>query len=225
MSAPTNVRVDRGGGSLMLWIDVDPALERETDAWYVGEHLPDRVEHGGYRRARRWVAVDARPRYLTAFDAATPEALASDGYLRLVASISDQSKRIRAGFSNVVRNTFEVRARARIATGGIAAAWRLNARPGADPSIVDALVPTLVDDRVVAADWLGARPDIRAAMDRRRVTGLDDAVVGHVLVVEAGDVADLDAVRARLSDAFWADAGFAVDAVGVYRLMVDFGSP
>ncbi len=213
----------RGAGVLMLWIDVDPALERETDAWYANEHLPDRVVDGGYSRARRYAAVEATPRYLSAFEAASPDALASDGYLKLVAVISDQSKRIRAGFSNVVRNTFEVRAAAGSASGGIAAVWRLGATAAADAERIDALVPTLVGEGIVAASWLEQRPEVRAAMDRRRVTGLDDAATGHVLMLEAGDPRDFDTVRqGALSDAEWTRAGFAVEAVGLYRLMVDF---
>ena len=212
-------------GALLLWIDVDPRLERETDDWYVQEHLPDRIEVGGYARARRFVALDAAPRYLTMFEAATPEALASDGYLRLVANVSDASRRIRAGFSQVVRNTFEVRASARAAGGGVVAAWRLRGTAQADATRIDAIVPGLVGDRVVAAQWLAPRPDIRARMDSHRVTGLDDAATGPVLLVELGDPADVTDLRAGpLSTAAWSAAGFAVEAVGAYRLMVDFAA-
>ena len=52
----------QGTGGLMLWIDVDPALRRETDAWYVDEHLPERVDIAGYRNARRYLAVEGAPR-------------------------------------------------------------------------------------------------------------------------------------------------------------------
>ena len=41
-----------GSGVLALWLDVAPDLERETDDWYVDEHLPDRIDTGGYLRAR-----------------------------------------------------------------------------------------------------------------------------------------------------------------------------
>jgi len=98
-----------GTGALLLWLDVAPELERETDAWYIDEHMPERIDFGGYLRARRYDAIEGAPRYLTLFEARTPSALASEGYLRLVRRISEQSQRIRAGFSNVVRNTFAVR--------------------------------------------------------------------------------------------------------------------
>ena len=99
-----------GTGALALWIDVAPELQAETDHWYLAEHIPDRIYVGGYLRARRYQALLGIPEFLTLFEAKTPEDLASEGYLSLVKSISDQSKRIRAGFSNVARNTFTVRA-------------------------------------------------------------------------------------------------------------------
>ena len=219
------MKITSGAGILMLWIDVEPDLVRETDAWYVREHLPDRIRAGGYTRARRYVAIDAAPRYLTAFEADSPEALASGGYLKLVATLSDQSKRIRAGFSRVVRNTFRVRADARTANGGVVAVWRLRGRSSASPTSIDALVPTLIGERVVAAQWLAPRSDIRAQMDSHRVTGLDDAAVDHVLMLELADADDIAPLRAAaLSDRAWSDAGFEVEAFGSYRLMVDFAA-
>src|SRR6267154_4190695 len=98
-----------GTGALALWLDVAPELDCETDSWYIDEHMPERIDIGGYLRARRFEALDGAPAYLTLFEAQTPAALASEGYLRLVGRISEQSRRIRVGFSNVVRNTFAVR--------------------------------------------------------------------------------------------------------------------
>src|SRR5271169_3134220 len=99
----------RGTGAMILWLDVAPELDRETDGWYIDEHLPERIDIGGYLRARRFSVLEGAPAYLTLFEAQTPAALASEGYLRLVNRISEQSKRIRTGFSNVARNTFQVR--------------------------------------------------------------------------------------------------------------------
>jgi hypothetical protein len=57
-----------GSGALMLWLDVAPELDRETDRWYVDEHLPERIDIGGYLRARRFVALEGKPAYLTLFE-------------------------------------------------------------------------------------------------------------------------------------------------------------
>src|SRR5713226_6426655 len=110
-----------GQGALVLWLDVAPEMAREVDGWYIDEHMPERIDVGGYLRARRFVAIEGTPAYLTLFEAQTPAALASEGYLRLVGRISEQSRRIRSCFSNVVRNTFAVRQSRGRGTGTIIA--------------------------------------------------------------------------------------------------------
>jgi hypothetical protein len=71
----------------MLWLDVSLEMAREADGWYIDEHMPERIDVGGYLqraalRSARWSAG-----VLTLFEAQTPAALASEGYLRLVGRI------------------------------------------------------------------------------------------------------------------------------------------
>ena len=66
-----------GSGALMLWLDVAPQMDRETDAWYIDEHMPERIDLGGYLRARRYSAIEGSPGYLTLFEAHTPAALSA----------------------------------------------------------------------------------------------------------------------------------------------------
>lgn len=129
-----------GSGALALWLDVAPELDRETDGWYVDEHMPERIDIGGYLRARRFVALEGSPAYLTLFEAQTPAALASEGYLRLVGKLSEQSKRIRAGFSNVARGTFKVRQSLGRGIGAVMASVRLRPR---DPARAEAALAAI----------------------------------------------------------------------------------
>ena len=216
-----------GSGALALWIDVAPALQAETDAWYVDEHLPERIVVAGYRRATRYVALEGSPRYLSVFEADTPQALASEGYLGLVRQISDQSKRIRGGFSNVVRNTFVVRASAARALGAVVASLRLEpaSQEGSDSAAalfkMDALLPALSGHHcIVGAHWLQGEPQVRASMDAVRAVGTSDATVDHVLLVEATQATELEMLRTGpLSDAALQAAGWRLQAFGIYRLL------
>ena len=220
----------KGTGGLLLWIDVDPALHRETDAWYVDEHLPERVDIAGYRNARRYVAVEGSPRYLSIFEADTPEALASEGYLGLVRKISEQSQRIRGGFSNVVRNTFCVRASAGRGRGGFVASFRLQMAPrGNAPmeeaeAVIDALVPRLATKQgIVGVHWLKAAPEIRARLDAVRAVGQQDRSTEHVLIVEATQREEIAELRRRvMSPPELLKLGWSEEAFGIYQLMVEF---
>jgi len=217
----------KGSGGLILWIDIDPAVQDEADAWYLDEHLPERVQVAGYRSARRYVAIEAEPRYLSVFEADSPEALASPGYLGLVSRISEQSRRIRAAFRHVVRNTFEVTASHGRARGGLIGSYRLRAA-AADRSAADAALSALVENLahmpgVVAAHALKAAPHIRARLDAVRVTGQSDASAEQVLLVEATGPDELAHVRCgAASDAALARCGWQVEAYGTYRLMAEF---
>jgi hypothetical protein len=216
-----------GSGALMLWLDVTPELDRETDGWYIDEHMPERIDIGGYLRARRFVAVEGAPAYLTLFEAQTPAALASEGYLRLVGRISEQSQRIRAGFSNVVRNTFAVRQSLGRGIGTVAASLRLTPRDTmhakASAEALGALVPQLLRQHgVVGVHWLQAAPEVRKQMDSVRVTGHSDAHADCVLLIEATRFADVQALRRHaLSAAALERAGWTEQAFGIYSLMYE----
>jgi hypothetical protein len=216
-----------GGGALVLWLDVTPELDHETDGWYIDEHLPERIDIGGYLRARRYVAIEGAPAYLSLFESRTPAALASDGYLRLVGQLSEQSHRIRRGFSNVARNTFEVRQSCGRGIGAIVASLRLAPRSAAETeaavAALDAKVPNLMRHHgVVGVHWLQAAPDVRARMDAVRATGQSDAIVDYALLIEATRPADVEAIRrdavstGGLEQSGWTDRGF-----GIYSLMYE----
>jgi hypothetical protein len=221
----------KGAGALALWLDVDPALDRETDGWYVDEHLPERVDIGGYLRARRYVAVEGAPRYLSLFEAETPQALASAGYLSLVKKISAQSTRIRAGFSNVVRNTFAVRASHGRGTGGVLASLRLTAGDAATLAgaldYTDGLVAGLLREHgIVGVHWLQAAPEVRAAMDSVRAVGQQDAGADYVLLLEATRPEEILALRqGPLTQQSLARAGWREDAFAIYRLLYEVTGP
>jgi hypothetical protein len=216
-----------GSGALALWLDVAPELDRETDGWYIDKHLPERIDVGGYLRARRFVAIEGNPAYLTLFEAQTPAALASEGYLRLVGKLSEQSKRIRAGFSNVARGTFKVRQSLGRGVGAVMASVRL--RPydpaSADVAVValDKQVPQLLRHHgVVGVHWLEPAPEVRVRMDQVRVTGQSDIAVDHVLLIEATRPDEVAAIRHdALAPEILANSGCTEERYGVYTLMYE----
>ena len=216
-----------GTGALVLWLDVAPELERETDSWYIDEHMPERIDVGGYLRARRYRAIEGGPAYLTLFEASSPSELASDGYLRLVRRISEQSQRIRAGFSNVVRNTFAVRQSRGRGIGPVVASLRLAPRDASGAAVaaaaLDAQVPQLLRRRgIVGVHWLQAAPAVRERMDAVRAVGQSDAGADYALLIEATRLADLRAVRDdAISAAALGQLGFAEQGFAIYSLLYE----
>ncbi len=56
-------------------VDIDPAYEEEWNKWYNEVHLPEIVDCPGFRRARRFVAVDGSPKYIAIYDIDSKKAL------------------------------------------------------------------------------------------------------------------------------------------------------
>lgn len=70
-------------GLLLTMTEPPPAMDEEFNAWYDGEHLPERLAIPGFRSARRWVA-DLAPgegRYLATYELASGAVLSSPEYL------------------------------------------------------------------------------------------------------------------------------------------------
>jgi hypothetical protein len=58
----------RGTGLLMAWMDVDPAHEDEFNRWCNTAYIPGYLTVPGYIRARRYLAVEGQPKYLTVYE-------------------------------------------------------------------------------------------------------------------------------------------------------------
>jgi hypothetical protein len=70
-------------GLLLTMTEPPPQMTEEFNAWYDGEHLPERLAIPGFRSARRWVA-DVAPgegRYLATYELDAEAVLSSPEYL------------------------------------------------------------------------------------------------------------------------------------------------
>ena len=81
-----------------------PGTQREYEAWYRGEHLPERVSIPGFRAGWRFRAIAGEPEYFTFYETATPEILFSDAYEARVNDPTPLTRSIMSGvFTNATR--------------------------------------------------------------------------------------------------------------------------
>ena len=92
-----------GKGMLLTSMDIDPSDEAEFNRWYDREHLEERVAIDGFLEARRYVAQDGRPKYLSLYSTETFEVLDSPAYRTALASQTEWSKANIARFKNMIR--------------------------------------------------------------------------------------------------------------------------
>src|ERR1700730_13403377 len=92
-----------GKGMLLTSMDVEPSDEADFNRWYDREHLLERVAIDGFLEARRYVAHDGSPKYLSLYSTETFDVLDSPTYRTALANQTDWSKRTIARFKNMIR--------------------------------------------------------------------------------------------------------------------------
>jgi hypothetical protein len=97
-----------GKGMLLTSMDIGPADEAEFNRWYDREHLEERVAIDGFLEARRYVAHDGKPKYLSLYSTATFEVLDSPAYRLALANQTAWSKANIARFKNMIRSVARI---------------------------------------------------------------------------------------------------------------------
>ena len=84
-------------------MNIDAAHEAEFNRWYDREHLEERVAIEGFLEARRYVAHDGNPKYLSLYSTETFAVLDSPAYRAALANQTAWSKANIARFQNMIR--------------------------------------------------------------------------------------------------------------------------
>ncbi len=92
-----------GKGMLLTSMDIDPSDEAEFNRWYDREHLEERVAIDGFLEARRYVAHQGSPKYLSLYSTASFDVLDSPAYRNALANQTDWSRANIARFKNMIR--------------------------------------------------------------------------------------------------------------------------
>ena len=135
-----------GKGMLLTSMNVDAIHDAEFNRWYDREHLEERVAIPGFLEARRYVAHDGNPKYLSLYSTAEFEVLDSPAYRAALANQTAWSKANIGRFRNMIRAV----ARITISRGKGRGAWLgiIRLRPGGEnaerlrSTLRDALDPT-----------------------------------------------------------------------------------
>jgi hypothetical protein len=92
-----------GKGMLLTSMDVDAADEADFNRWYDREHLQERVAIDGFLEARRYVAHQGSPKYLSLYSTESFGVLDSPAYRTALANQTAWSKANISRFKNMIR--------------------------------------------------------------------------------------------------------------------------
>ncbi|MFB9266415.1 hypothetical protein ACFFWD_25205 [Bradyrhizobium erythrophlei] len=210
-----------GQGMLLTSMDVDSLHEAEFNRWYDREHIEERVAIDGFLEARRYVAHDGKPKYLSLYSTATFEVLDSPAYRKALASQTAWSNTNIARFKNMIRGV----ARITISrgTGRGAALGIIRLRPPADGADrLRAALRELLDpvplDGIISMHLLENDPALSKPLTADAAKA-DPGAADWFALIDATDVSAVPAAAARIIDN--AALKPLIVTSGVYRLLWD----
>ncbi|MGD0849493.1 hypothetical protein [Bradyrhizobium sp.] len=210
-----------GKGMLLTSMDIDPSDEAEFNRWYDREHLEERVAIEGFVEARRYIAHQGAPKYLSLYSTATFEVLDSAIYRTALASQTDWSKANIARFKNMIRAVARITVSRGQGRGAVLGIIRLRPSAGGEENLraalEDVLDPGLLDG-IISMHLIESDPVLSKPLTDNPSSS-DPGAGDWFVLIDATDVKAIPAVTARLEET----AAFksAVISTGIYRLMWD----
>jgi hypothetical protein len=207
-------------------MDIDPSCEAEFNRWYDREHLEERVAIDGFLEARRYVAHQAAPKYLSLYSTETFDVLDSAAYRTALANQTDWSRANIARFENMIRAVARITVSRGTGRGAVLGIVRLRPGMGDAQRSRDALRDSLRDaldpqtrDGIISMHLIESDHALSKPLTDKPSAASIGAGDWFALI----DATDVNAVSAVIAADFADGAPFksTVISTGVYRLMWD----
>ena len=210
-----------GKGMLLTSMNIDANDEAEFNRWYDREHLEERVAIEGFLEARRYVAHEGHPKYLSLYSTETFEVLDSPAYRTALANQTAWSKANIARFQNMIRAVARITVSLGTGRGAALGIVRLRPPSGGEAKLRAALREQLDParlDGIISMHLIESDPALSKPITDDPSASNPGAGDWFVLI-DATDVGAVLPVAARFSD----NAALKPLLItrGVYRLMWD----
>ncbi|MBR0795188.1 hypothetical protein JQ615_07300 [Bradyrhizobium jicamae] len=208
-------------GMLLTSMDVDPLHEAEFNRWYDREHIEERVAIDGFLEARRYVAHEGKPKYLSLYSTETFDVLDSPAYRKALASQTEWSKANIARFENMIRGVARITLSRGTGRGAVLGIIRLRPPGGGADKLRDAtreqFDPSKLDG-VISMHLLENDPALSKPLTSDAAKA-DPGAGDWFVLIDATDVGAVPAAAAR----FAGNAAFKplIVTSGIYRLLWD----
>jgi hypothetical protein len=107
-----------GQGVVAIWQDLVPEAKQDFYEWHNRQHVPERLSIPGFRRGRRFIAVEGGPEFYILYEADSVDVLAGKDYLDRLNAPTDWTRRIMPAFRNMARSVCRVLHSHSIGEGG-----------------------------------------------------------------------------------------------------------
>jgi hypothetical protein len=212
-----------GKGMLLTSMDIDPADEAEFNRWYDREHLLERVAIEGFLEARRYVADEASPKYLSLYSTETFDVLNGPAYRTALANQTDWSKANIARFKNMIRAVARITISRGQGRGAALGIIRLRPVAGSEDKLRASLQPALDPEKldgVISMHLIESDPVLSKPLTDSPSVSDPGAGDWFVLI----DATNVNAISAAIAARFAGSAAFEGGiqiSLGSYKLMWD----
>jgi hypothetical protein len=210
-----------GKGMLLTSMNIDASDDAEFNRWYDREHLEERVAIEGFLEARRYVAHEGNPKYLSLYSTETFEVLDSPAYRTALANQTAWSKANIARFQNMIRAVARITISRGTGRGAALGIIRLRPPAGGEVKLRAALHEQLDPaslDGIISMHLIESDPALSKPITDNPAAA-DPGAGDWFVLIDATDVGAVPPAAARLID----NTAFKPLLItsGVYRLMWD----
>jgi hypothetical protein len=220
-----------GRGVVTIWHDIVPEGQPEFYEWHNREHMPERMGIPGFRRGRRYIAVEGAPQFFCFYEGDDPAVVAGPEYLARLNNPSEWTRKIMPFFRNMSRSVCNLRYSDGPGEGGFMATLRFSASNKNGGQLFETVLPGIgrapgiVGVHFCVAD--GAASNIPTVEKTFRKS--TDMCPPYTIMIEGSSARFVKSAAARLLNDLAADLGVyqlentrsnlrgACDGMGVYN--------
>jgi hypothetical protein len=195
-----------GNGVIAIWQDLVPEFKDEYREWHNRQHIPERLGIPGFRRARRFIAVEGGPEFYTLYEADRVEDVIGKAYLDRLNAPTEWTRRIMPAFRNMARSVCYVAYSAGAGEGGFMLTGRFGFPPAkqstANTDLQYRMLPPVCDLSGIAGVHLCRADESASGVQtfEKRFRAADDLVAPCVLMIEGNSLAHIEAARDRMRE-------------------------
>ncbi len=193
-----------GTGVVAIWHDLLPEAKDDFYEWHNREHMPERVGIPGFRRGRRYIAVEGAPEFFNLYEADSPEVLGGRDYLDRLNAPTPWTKRVVPSFRNVARSICRVAFTSGVGCGGVILTLRFDIDGANRGSAIEALtmrvLPPLALRRGIAGVHLCLADEAVSKLETAEKKARADTtlVPTWIVLIEGNGAADVRAAADAL---------------------------
>lgn len=181
-----------GDGAAVMWHETRPEVKADYYEWHNREHMPERVGIPGFRRGRRYIALDGQPKFFVLYETDTPATLTGADYQLRLNNPTPWTRRNSALLINTSRSLCRVAVSLGTGQGGLIMTLRYDVAQGCEEQhrrlLAHKILPMLADrPGISGAHLLVADREASGIQTEEKKLRIQKAFIpGWVVLVEGG---------------------------------------